>query len=96
MAFYTQSLRKHLQIIGSNVKVFELLPPLVDTAMVSDREDKKISPEQLVKGLIAGLEKDRYSIRIGDAKVLYLLNRILPKVAFALINSKKTSKSLKA
>lgn len=95
LAFYTQSLRKHLQIIESNVKVFELLPPLVDTAMVSDREDKKISPEQLVKGLIAGLEKDRYSIRIGDAKVLYLLNRILPKVAFALINSEKISKSLK-
>ncbi|GAE83523.1 SDR family oxidoreductase [Bacteroides reticulotermitis] len=43
LAFYTKSLRKHLQIIGSDVKVFELLPPLVDTDMVTDRNDKKIS-----------------------------------------------------
>lgn len=41
LAFYTKSLRKHLQIIESNVKVFELLPPLVDTDMVTDRRDKK-------------------------------------------------------
>lgn len=96
LAFYTQSLRKHLQIIGSNVKVFELLPPLVDTDMVADRNDKKISPAQLVKNLITGLEKDEYTIRVGDAKTLHFLNRVFPKVAFALINSKRTYKSLKA
>ncbi|HTN36367.1 MAG TPA: SDR family NAD(P)-dependent oxidoreductase, partial [Arachidicoccus sp.] len=31
LAFYVQSLRKHLQIINSRLKIFELLPPLVDT-----------------------------------------------------------------
>ncbi len=95
LAFYTKSLRKHLQIIGSNVKVFELLPPLVDTDMVTDRNDKKISPEQLVKGLIAGLKKDQYTIRVGDAKVIYLLNRMAPEVAYKLINSSKDYHSIK-
>lgn len=95
LAFYTQSLRKHLQIIDSNVKVFELLPPLVDTDMVTDRNDKKISPEQLVKGLIAGLKNDKYTIRIGDAKVVYLLNRIAPRMTYNIINSSKDYHSIK-
>lgn len=46
LSFYTKSLREHLKILGAKVKIFELLPPLVDTDMVADREDKKISPEQ--------------------------------------------------
>lgn len=94
LAFYVQSLRKHLQIINSGLKIFELLPPLVDTDMVADRDDKKISPDRLISGLINGLEKDRYTVRIGDSNLIYLLNRLLPKVAFGLINVKKYNKLL--
>uniref|UniRef100_A0A4W5LM27 Dehydrogenase/reductase SDR family member 7B n=1 Tax=Hucho hucho TaxID=62062 RepID=A0A4W5LM27_9TELE len=72
LAFYTKSLRKHLEIINSRVKVFELLPPLVATEMTLARNDKKISPEELVKALISGLEKDQYTIRVGDTKLVYL------------------------
>jgi uncharacterized oxidoreductase len=38
LRFYTDSLRKHLQIINSSVKVFELAPPLVATDMASSFE----------------------------------------------------------
>ncbi|MET4140980.1 SDR family NAD(P)-dependent oxidoreductase [Pedobacter sp. UYP1] len=95
LAFYTRSLREHLRIINSHVKIFELLPPVVDTDMVADRDGKKISPETLVKGLIRGLEKDQYAIRIGDAKVLYQINRIFPKLAFKLVNPKKSDDILR-
>lgn len=94
LAFYVQSLRKHLQIINSKLKIFELLPPLVDTDMVAGRDDKKISTTQLINGLINGLKNDNYTIRIGDSKTIYLLNRFLPKVAYGLINSKKNNKKL--
>lgn len=96
LAFYTKSLRGHLQILSSNVKVFELLPPLVDTEMVADRDDKKISPEKLVKELIVGLEKDQYTIRVGDTKLIYVLNRLFPKLTFGLINPKKSEEALKS
>lgn len=96
LAFYTKSLREHLKILGAKVKVFELLPPLVDTDMVADREDKKISPEQLVKELIKGLEQDQYTIRVGDSKLIYFFNRFFPKFAFGLINPKKTNATLKS
>ncbi|MBB2144481.1 SDR family NAD(P)-dependent oxidoreductase [Pedobacter sp. LMG 31464] len=95
LAFYTKSLREHLRIIGANVKVFELLPPLVDTDMVADRDDKKISPEKLIKGLINGMEKDHYTIRIGDTRLIYIFNRLFPKLAFGLINRKKINAGLK-
>lgn len=96
LAFYTQSLRTHLQIIGSSVKVFELLPPLVNTDMVADRTDKKISPENLVKALIAGLQSDQYTIRVGDSKTVYLINRLFPKLAYGLVNPKKSHPLLNA
>ncbi|RKS23407.1 putative oxidoreductase [Flavobacterium endophyticum] len=95
LASYTRSLREHLHIIGSNVKVFELLPPLVDTEMTADRKDKKLSPEQFVKGLISGLHKNQLTIRVGDTKLVYLLNRLLPKFTYGLVNPAKDKKSLK-
>jgi hypothetical protein len=53
-----------------------------------------MTPEKLVKGLISGLKKDQYTIRVGDTKLLYILNRLFPKIAFGLVNSKKTYQSL--
>ncbi|WP_120257682.1 hypothetical protein [Sphingobacterium detergens] len=81
--------------IHSSVKVFELLPPLVDTDMVADRQDKKISTQQLVKGLILGMKKDVETIKVGDTKVISLLNRIAPKTAYNIINAKKEYIKLK-
>lgn len=95
LAFYTVSLREHLKIIGSKVKIFELIPPLVATEMTAERKDKKISPEEMVKGLIKGLSKNHYTIRVGDAKLFNLVNRFLPKTAFNILNPKKDHHLLK-
>ena len=94
LAFYLKSLRKHLQIIDSKVKIFELIPPLVDTDMVIDRDDRKMSPENLINGLIYGLKRNEFTIRIGDSKIVYMLNRLLPNVAYGLINPKKYNSKL--
>jgi uncharacterized oxidoreductase len=88
--FYTETLRKHLQFLKSNVKVFELLPPVVATEMTADRDNKKMSTENLVKALIIGLKKDKYIIRVGDSKLLYFINRLSPKIAFGLVNRNRT------
>jgi uncharacterized oxidoreductase len=94
LRFYTESLRKHLEVLNSNVKVFELLPPVVKTEMTATRNDKKITPEKLVKALVAGLKKNQFTIRVGDTKLLYIVNRLFPKMAFGLVNSKKNIKQL--
>lgn len=90
LSFYTRLLRKNLEVLGSNVKVFELLPPLVATEMTANKKDKKITPEQLVKALISGLKRDKFTIRVGDTKLLYILNRFFPKIAFGLVNPKSS------
>jgi uncharacterized oxidoreductase len=89
LRFYTESLRKHLQILNSNVKVFELLPPLVATDMSAGFNAKTIAPDVLVKALITGIKKDQFTIRVGDTKLIYFFNRLFPKIAFGLVNPKK-------
>jgi uncharacterized oxidoreductase len=96
LSFYTRILRKNLEILGSNIKVFELLPPVVATPMTVNRKDKKMTPEQLVKVLISGIKKDQFTIRVGDSKLLYIANRFFPKLAFNLVNPKKIYASLKS
>jgi uncharacterized oxidoreductase len=94
LQFYTKTLRKHLELLNSNVKVFELLPPLVATDMTVGRNDNKIGPEKVVKTLIASLKKNQFTVRVGDTKLLYIVNRIFPKIAFGLVNSEKNTAQL--
>ena len=94
--FYTVSLRNHLQLLHSKVKVFELLPPVVATDMVDGIDQKTITPEQLVNALIAGIRKDRFTIRVGTAKLLYLFSRLSPKMAFKIVNPTKNARLLQA
>lgn len=94
LAFYTKSLREHLRIANSSVKVFELLPPAVETELIAHRKIKKMSTEKLIKGLIAGLQKDQYTIRMGYTATFYYLNRFFPKLAFSLVNPTHAEKQL--
>ena len=70
---FSKSLRYQLE--KTPVKVFEIIPPLVDTNMTKGRGKGKISPEALAKEAIAGLKKDNYEIRIGKVKILFLVSR---------------------
>ena len=94
--FYTESLRDHLQILKSRVKVFELLPPVVATNMTENLEAKGIAPEKLVNALITGIKKNQFTIRVGDTKLVYLINRLAPKMAYGLINVAKNAKLLQS
>lgn len=95
LSFYTRLLRKDLEILKSSVKVFELLPPVVATEMTVKRNDKKITTQELVKALVSGIKRDQFTIRVGDTKLLYLVSRFFPKLAFNLVNPKKINDSLK-
>lgn len=92
--FYTVSLREHLQALHSSVKVFELIPPLVATEMTVNMDGKRITTEALVKAFIAGLQKDQLNIRVGDTKLAFILNRLVPKLTFGLVNPKKSYKAI--
>ncbi len=62
---YTQSLRINLQRKG-NVKVFELMPPLVNTEFSAAIGGANgVSPAVVAQDLLDGIAKDIYEIRTG-------------------------------
>lgn len=82
---FTKALRYQLQ--GSNIKVFEVIPPLVDTPMTQGRGKNKISTNALVNEFIHGMDKNNYEMNIGSVKLLRMIHRLSPALADSLINN---------
>lgn len=76
---FTKALRWQLE--GTSVRVFEIIPPLVDTAMTHGRGRDKITPEKLVEEFWRNFSRDRYEMRIGQTKLLFVLQRLMPSLA---------------
>lgn len=78
---FTKSLRYQLD----KIKIFEIIPALVDTAMVAGRGKGKISPQQLVDEFIRAFKKNKYEVNIGKVKLLKIVNRISPAIADSIM-----------
>lgn len=76
---FSRALRWQLE--GTNVRVFELVPPLVDTAMTAGRGTSKMSPARLADEFWRGFTSDRHEIVVGKARLLSLVNRLAPSLA---------------
>ena len=74
---FSKSLRYQLK----KVKVFEIVPPLVDTKMTEGRGKDKITPQQLVEEFLKAFEKNKYEVNIGKVKLLRWIHRLSPALA---------------
>ncbi|MBY0424800.1 MAG: SDR family NAD(P)-dependent oxidoreductase [Cytophagales bacterium] len=89
---FSISLRKQLAL--TTVKVFEILPPIVDTELDNGARDKRgqtdkgISAEQVAIESLKAISKDKFEIPIGIVKVLRIGSRISPKLFLKIINKK--------
>jgi len=82
---YTQSLRIALSR-ATKVKVFELMPPLVNTdfsAMINGKAG--IPPAVVAAALVDALAHDTYEIRVGNTQYIYDLYRKSPEDALKLM-----------
>ena len=79
MHSFTKTLRYQLEDAG--IKVYEIIPSLVETPMTAGRGKSKISPEQLTDEFFRNFKADKLENYIDKAKLLRLINAILPKVA---------------
>ncbi|PZU86146.1 MAG: short-chain dehydrogenase [Chryseobacterium sp.] len=87
---YTRYLRLALKNT-SNVKVFELMPPLVDTEFSAPIGGKNGVPASFVaEQFIAGLEQDNYEIRVGQTEDMYRLYLSSPEDALLAMNQRRT------
>ncbi len=85
MRSFTQALRYQLE--GSSVTVFELVPSLVDTNMTNGRAGSKVTPQALAGEALKAIALDKQDIRIGKTKILYLLYRLFPLLAYRLLKN---------
>jgi uncharacterized oxidoreductase len=86
-----RSLRAELKPM--DIRVFEVLPPLVDTGPVRNLDVAKLSPGAVADAIIAGVERDREEIRVAQVRQLAIVARIMPGLAARLVQRAFTSRS---
>lgn len=85
---YTQSLRLALE--NTNIKVFELLPPLVDTEFSAPIGGQNGIPASVVADqFVAGLANDQFEIRVGNTEDIYQLFLSSPEAALNAMNGQR-------
>lgn len=57
------------QLENTTIKVFEIIPPLVDTLMTSARGKGKILPKQLTDAFLKNFINNKLESKIGNNKV---------------------------
>lgn len=82
---FSHTLRHRLK--KTRIKVFELLPPLVETRLSQTLAMPKIPPEQVSKALLRGMERERYEVRVGMVKPLFIMSQFVPRLAERMLNS---------
>ena len=85
---YTQALRHLLK--PSNIKVFELMPPLVDTEFSAEIGGHKgIKPVVVAEELLEGLQDNRYEIRVAGTEDFYKFFLSSPEQALTAMNTQE-------
>jgi uncharacterized oxidoreductase len=77
-ALHSFSLALRIQLKDTNIKVFELMPPICDTDLGKDASDdtprpsylKGIPPSEFAKDALTAIENDQYEFASGEAKQL--------------------------
>ena len=67
------------------VKVFDVLPPWVESELSQTVRGAKISPEQVAAEIVRGLRRNRFEIRVGRIGQLAVISRISPALADAIV-----------
>jgi len=84
---YTQALRIALEKNNSSVRVFELMPPLVNTDFsIPIGGENGMPAGDVAKRLLEGLENNELEIRVGQTEDFYRLYLSSPEEALKYIN----------
>jgi uncharacterized oxidoreductase len=85
---YTKTLRLTLSK-ETNIKVFELMPPLVDTdfSVEIGGATNGIKPEVVATDLVNAIEADNYEIHVGNTASIYQLSLKSPQEALMAMNN---------
>src|SRR4030042_3440606 len=92
-AIHSFSLSLRHQLRDTPIKVFEVIPPMVDTELDKGargergKEDRGIPPAEVAKANKKELKKKQYEVAVGMAQNLRTYSRKNPEQAFQKMNS---------
>jgi len=92
-AMHSFSLSLRHQLRDTSIRVFEIVPPTVDTGLDRGRReragftDRGISPEEVASSTLQALESDTFEAPIGGVDFLRLGARTNPEQVFQRINA---------
>ncbi len=69
------------QLESEGIKVFEIIPALIETPMTVGRGKNKMSTDELVDEFFKNFRNSHFEIYIGKTKLLKFLCRFLPNIA---------------
>ena len=92
-AMHSFSLSLRHQLKDTTVKVFEIIPPTVDTELDKGARarrgqmDRGIDPKEVAQAAIEALKKDEYEAAVGRAQYLRSESRKDPEKLFQMMNT---------
>jgi short-subunit dehydrogenase len=79
---FTKSLRYQIEDAKLNIRVMEVLPPVVDTPMTaSNSSHSKITSEEVAQDVINGLLQNKKEVYVGKVWLLKMVHSISPSLA---------------
>lgn len=88
---YSRALR-HTLSQSTSIKVFELMPPLVNTEFSQAIGGSRgIPPSEVASALLHAMENNQYEIHVGQTEQLYQLYLKSPEEALAALNTARQS-----
>lgn len=90
-ALHSYSLSLRLALEPTSIKVFELMPPLVDTefSSVIGGAVNGIPPSEVADALLTAFEANEYQIHVGRTAQIYALSLSSPAEALAAMNQRR-------
>ena len=83
---YVLASRLALKRKGSNIKFFDLMPPLTETPLAKGLDAPKITAAEVAAWFMASFEKDELEIHVGDTEKIYQLFLKSPEEALMAVN----------
>jgi len=86
---FARSLRYQVEEFAPQIKVIDVVLPLVDTPMTAGRgkPSDKVSPEVVAKRIIDSIESPRPIVYVGKARLLPLFVRIAPSIGARILRN---------
>ncbi|MEM7414807.1 MAG: SDR family NAD(P)-dependent oxidoreductase [Gemmatimonadota bacterium] len=84
---FTEGMRDQMEAGGQPVRVVEVVPPLVETAMTAGRGRGKISADEAARQIVSGLERGSDRVLVGKTKLLSVLYRLSPSLVGRILRS---------